>query len=139
MNNAVPIQAAENPPSIIMLAGKAYEFREPGKRRATALFGQGIELVKKHKLFTMDRDGKFEIKLAAGGDMLDALGTIIDFIPDVLDFLYEALALPEAERKHIDDNFDGTPELMAAFQAVLERLQSPFVGGVRGSAPATAP
>lgn len=135
-NNAVPLQAAENPPSIVVLGGREHEFREPGRRRAMEIFSRGMELVQKYGLCAVDDKGALTIAVQVQ-DPINGLIAVTKLVPELLDFLYDALALPKAERLRIDDEFDGIPEVMAAFTAVLERLQAPFAGGLRGSAPET--
>jgi len=129
MDNSIIENAVENPVTKVKLCGKEYEFREPVKREATVMLGRALKIV-----------GSANIQ--GEGTSIDDLAQSMDMaadsmmaVPEILDFVYDALKLKQGARNHIDANFDFA-ELMTAFQAIVERLQAPFVGGLQNSDPA---
>lgn len=129
MDNTVPKEAMENPAIMVKLCGKEYPFKEPKKRVATVMLGRALKLA---GASGMNMDGG-EIDLVS---QINIAADSMIKVPDILDWIYDALKLNDATKAHIDDNFDFA-ELMAAFQTIVEKLQAPFVGSGTNSAPET--
>ena len=126
----VPKNAKANPPITIVIGGEEFPFKEPNKRTGTALLGAGLAIIRNHNI---DISGG----VISEDDVAAALSMTADAmqaVPDVLDFLYDALKLDEQTRERLNDAFDFQ-EIMTAFMQIVEKIQLPFAGLKRTTSP----
>jgi hypothetical protein len=149
VDNTTPKTALENPPIEVVLGGKAYQFPEPSKRRGTHLMGAGLELMGKYGFDAlMDASGEIDVtnvdlkppgppdaeaQAAAANVDLEMTGRMIQALYPMVDWLVDALKVPKDERKALENSDLQFQEIAGAFNAVMEVLQRPFVGGIGGS------
>ena len=118
-DNNVPNGALENKPIDITICGDVYQFADPVRRRARWLIGSALKIISDYDL--MDANG-----LVDETSMKTAAGTLMA-MPDVLDWVYDALAIKRNARNKIEAEFDDA-EVIDAYVKIMEHLQRPFVG-----------
>jgi hypothetical protein len=118
MDNTCIEQAMDNPGKEIVLAGKSYRVRECGQRRNREILAMIGKMLKKYPGI-MERQN-FQIDQ-------------IDVVNEMLDFIYDVVPNVKKDKALIDEIAD-IPEILAAFQVVVEVSQRPLPGGLQSTA-----
>ena len=128
----VPKTAAENAPVDITFCDVTYQFSEPPKRRTYTLLGRGLQILgHSESAKLMDEQGGIDL---LSRNMI-AMGATMEQTPEMLEFVYDAFRMDKKVRKQVENDFVFA-ELLATFQAIIEVLQRPFVGGRTNTGPA---
>ena len=139
MDRTLPQEAAANEPIEITLNGKVYPFREPSRRRSHYLYGVlskiyfGHGMVSEEQIRERQDAGDADIEPPDSKQTMAAGAAGMTAIPDMLDFLYDALEIGKKDIAEIEETFD-VQEVIAACESVAGIIARPFVGGSSNSA-----
>lgn len=132
---AVPLGALDNKPIEVELCGLKFQFSDPVKRRSRYLLGRSMHIITTFNLFVEEEDDEeIHPEESAAARNAAACGGMMA-VPDVLDFLYDALKVDKIKRKKIEKKF-VEKEIFDAFGAIFRKLNAPFVGTRPGTDPA---
>ena len=123
----VPETAAANEPIIINLIGKEYTFKEPPRKLASAMIGNGLDIMVTHGLM-LDEETN---------EAMQGIG-LFKAMPELIDWVADCLLLNKTDCKKLDNEFD-MQELGIAFGLIIGHLQRPFVGGLSNTEEAPTP
>ena len=139
MDRTLPQEAAANEPVEITLSGKVYPFREPSRRRSHYLYGVlskiyfGHGIVNEEQIRERQEAGDADMEPPDSKLTMAAGAAGMTAIPDLLDFLYDALEVGRKDIAKIEETFE-VPEVIAACELVAGVISRPFVGGDSNSA-----
>ena len=124
-------KALENPDTVITLAGNEYTFREPCKRDCTIWFARSMKIMKKNGMVEF-----FKTQAIGSGEENLPYVEFLEAIPEILDFLFDFLKIGLKERDRINNEFE-IENIMACFNAIVERISAPFIIGKPEQNPGT--
>ena len=117
-------EVLENAPITIEIAGREFQFKEPGRRAARRLLKVPAEINERF-------DGVNPIEFFKRHP-----GKALAFADDALDFLYDAIPDMAADSEYLDDNATES-EIGEVYAQVVEVLMRPFTSKAEGNPVAT--